>query len=136
MRSLTSLNRLTEKGIEKTGSCLPVIDALRSHLLQPDVDQQVASWLKPLLEQALNKVAATATALHLPQPSTAKNSRIDKQPRFATTKLKTSKSAIRMAKPTALECAEIQEVLSASSGSEVVAHVAFDHQYAGAPTSN
>ncbi|XP_049528007.1 uncharacterized protein LOC125947398 [Dermacentor silvarum] len=131
--SVCSLNELEEKGsttCTKHSDCIPMLQAIITHLQKPTVEEQAAPWLKPILSKVLTKLDSISplvkdTSLTSSLPP---NKKIEKQQRFYSTKRKAVSTSQRMPKPTLVEQKGIIDMLSNSSTEGY--HTGFDHDYA------
>lgn len=109
--------------------CASMMQAISQHLQNSDLEDDVAPWLEPALEQILDKLSIAASAYQQPLANTPSNKKIEKQFRFVSTKRKPNHAAPgKMATPTIPEQKAVQDVLKTAGGSGGQ-HTAFDHTY-------
>ncbi|XP_077494320.1 uncharacterized protein LOC144104968 [Amblyomma americanum] len=127
--SLTSLGSLKEKATMKSPTrCLQLLDTIRGHLQDTKPDEEVITWLEPLLEKTAEKL--NIASAHLPQSSIQANKKIDPQRRFISTKRKRASGQAKMAKPSRAEQEDIEQTLMAPNS---VSHKGPDHTYCTKP---
>ncbi|XP_077492724.1 uncharacterized protein LOC144103893 [Amblyomma americanum] len=127
--SLTSLGSLKEKATMKSPTrCLQLLDTIRGHLQDTEPDEEVITWLEPLLEKTAEKL--NIASAHLPQSSVQANKKIDPQRRFISTKRKRASGQAKMAKPSRAEQEDIEQTLMAPNS---VSHKGPDHTYCTKP---
>ncbi|XP_077519974.1 uncharacterized protein LOC144129770 [Amblyomma americanum] len=73
--SLTSLGSLKEKATMKSPRrCLQLLDTIRGHLQDTEPDEEVITWLEPLLEKTAERL--NIASAHLPQSSVQANKKL------------------------------------------------------------